>query len=217
MTPWPPSRVPLVTASSRPNAGTTAPAGSTSILRSPPVMSFTFLAKSSAYSWKMSFAGHVLCQRMLIGPCALTTAGKPSVAPAVAAAAPARNFRRASRLVLLDSCALLMNVLLRCRSLIGARRVAAAYLAQQLGVVGYSAVPALLRRGTRGTPAAKPANGSPEPPSSQAVAVTFRLTEQARPAPSLPAARLLVSTRAWGSDATQSRQASRGTRPRTRR
>ena len=38
-------------------------------------MSLTFLAKSSAYSWKMSFDGQVLCQRMLIGPCALTTAG----------------------------------------------------------------------------------------------------------------------------------------------
>src|SRR6266705_6952446 len=43
----------------------------------------------------MSFAGQVLCQRMLIGPWALTIVGKPSVAaPAVAAAAPARNFRR---------------------------------------------------------------------------------------------------------------------------
>ena len=31
-------------------------------------MSLTFLAKSCAYSWKMSFDGHVLCQRMLIGP-----------------------------------------------------------------------------------------------------------------------------------------------------
>jgi hypothetical protein len=50
----------LDTASSRPKAGTTAPAGSTSILRSPPVMSLTFLAKSSAYSWKISFEGQVL-------------------------------------------------------------------------------------------------------------------------------------------------------------
>ena len=38
-------------------------------------MSLTFLAKSSAYSWKMSFDGHVLWKRMLIGPCALTTLG----------------------------------------------------------------------------------------------------------------------------------------------
>src|SRR6266853_2620104 len=43
----------------------------------------------------MSFDGQVLCQRMLIGPWALTIVGKPSVAaPAVAAAAPARNLRR---------------------------------------------------------------------------------------------------------------------------
>jgi hypothetical protein len=76
-------------------AGTTAPAGSTSMRRSPPVMSFTFLAKSMAYSWKMSFAGQVLCQRMLIGPCALTMDGKPRVAaPVAAAAAPVRNLRR---------------------------------------------------------------------------------------------------------------------------
>src|SRR6267142_1967788 len=80
---------------SMPNAGTTAPAGSTSILRSPPVMSFTFLAKSLAYSWKISFDGQVLCQRMEIGPCALAIIGKPSVAaPVAAAAAPVRNLRR---------------------------------------------------------------------------------------------------------------------------
>src|SRR6267378_6630986 len=43
----------------------------------------------------MSFDGQVDCQRMLIGPWALAIIGKPSVAaPAVAAAAPARNFRR---------------------------------------------------------------------------------------------------------------------------
>jgi hypothetical protein len=76
------------------NAGTTAPAGSTSILRSPPVMSFTFLAKSFAYSWKMSFAGQVLCQRMEIGPWALAIIGKPSAAAPPAAAAPVRNLRR---------------------------------------------------------------------------------------------------------------------------
>ncbi len=82
----------METASSRPKAGTTAPAGSTSILRSPPVMSFTFLAKSSAYSWKMSFWGQVLCQRIEIGPCALATIGKPSVAT-LATAALWRNRR----------------------------------------------------------------------------------------------------------------------------
>ena len=31
-------------------------------------MSLTFLAKSLAYSWKMSFAGQVVCQRIEIGP-----------------------------------------------------------------------------------------------------------------------------------------------------
>jgi hypothetical protein len=42
----------------------------------------------------MSFDGHVLCQRMLIGPCALTTDGALT-APAVARAAPLRtNLRR---------------------------------------------------------------------------------------------------------------------------
>ncbi len=43
----------------------------------------------------MSFAGHVLCQRMLIGPWALTIDGVASAAaPAVAATAPRRNLRR---------------------------------------------------------------------------------------------------------------------------
>src|SRR2546427_11822183 len=43
----------------------------------------------------MSLEGQVLCQRIEIGPCALTIVGKPSVAaPAVAAAAPAKNLRR---------------------------------------------------------------------------------------------------------------------------
>ncbi len=73
-------------------------------------MSFTFLAKSSAYSWKMSFAGQVDCQRMLIGPVwPLAIIGKPSVAaPAVAAAAPARNLRREAASVFLD-CSLLIG------------------------------------------------------------------------------------------------------------
>ena len=58
-------------------------------------MSLTFFAKSSAYSWKMSFWGHVLCQRIEIGPWALATIGKPSVAaPVAASAAPLRNVRR---------------------------------------------------------------------------------------------------------------------------
>src|SRR5262245_8696697 len=58
-------------------------------------MSFTFFAKSFAYSWKISFAGHVLCQRIEIGPCAFAIIGKPSAAvPAAALAAPLRNLRR---------------------------------------------------------------------------------------------------------------------------
>src|SRR5882672_2185715 len=67
-------------------------------------MSFTFLAKSSAYSWKMSFDGQVDCQRMLIGPAwPLAIIGNPRVAaPAVAAAAPARNLRREAVSVFLD-------------------------------------------------------------------------------------------------------------------
>jgi len=58
-------------------------------------MSFTFLAKSRAYSWKMSFCGHVDCQRIVMGPWALRTEGKPrAAAPAAASAAPVRNVRR---------------------------------------------------------------------------------------------------------------------------
>ena len=54
-------------------------------------MSFTFLAKSRAYSWKMSFEGQVDCQRIVIGPWALAIIGN---ARAEAPAAPARNLRR---------------------------------------------------------------------------------------------------------------------------
>src|SRR4051794_27776355 len=57
-------------------------------------MSFTFFAKSSAYSWKISFDGQVLCQRIEIGPCALTIIGKPSAATPPAPVAPRRNLRR---------------------------------------------------------------------------------------------------------------------------
>ena len=43
----------------------------------------------------MSFAGHVLWKRKLIGPCAFTTLGKPSAAaPRAAVAEPVRNLRR---------------------------------------------------------------------------------------------------------------------------
>jgi hypothetical protein len=73
-------------------------------------MSLTFFAKSFAYSWKMSLAGHVLCQRMEIGPWALTTFGKPSAAaPAAATAAPRRNVRRG---VSVDACGVFIERLL---------------------------------------------------------------------------------------------------------
>ena len=68
-------------------------------------MSLTFLAKSFAYSWKMSFDGHVLCQRMLIGPCWACTDGAVTVAAAVAPAA-IRNLRRVA---VLESDFLLMG------------------------------------------------------------------------------------------------------------
>ena len=57
-------------------------------------MSLTFLPKSLAYSWKMSFDGHVLCQRMLIGPDWAWTAGAATVAAAAVAPAAIRNLRR---------------------------------------------------------------------------------------------------------------------------
>src|SRR5262249_62050542 len=73
-------------------------------------MSLTFLAKSLAYSWKMSFCGQVLCQRIEIGPWALTTIGKPrAAAPVAAAAALLRNRRRG---VSGRACASLMSHLL---------------------------------------------------------------------------------------------------------
>lgn len=74
----------METASSRPKAGTTAPAGSTSIFSSPPVMSLTFSAKSSAYSWKMSLLGQVLWKRICFGVCALAIIGAASAVPAAA-------------------------------------------------------------------------------------------------------------------------------------
>src|SRR4030081_229823 len=56
----------------------------------------------------MSLEGQVDCQRMLIGPAwPLAIMGKPSVAaPAVAAAAPARNLRREA---VSDFCSLLIS------------------------------------------------------------------------------------------------------------
>src|SRR5215211_6768419 len=79
----------------RSNALTTAPDGNTSILRAPPVMSFTFLAKSRANSWKMSLAGQVLWKRQVMVSCALTICGAESAEAPTTVAAPAfRNSRR---------------------------------------------------------------------------------------------------------------------------
>jgi hypothetical protein len=69
-------------------------------------MSLTFLAKSLAYSWKMSFDGHVLCQRMLIGPCWACTDGAVTVAAAAVAPAAIKNLRRVA---VLESGFLLMS------------------------------------------------------------------------------------------------------------
>src|SRR5262245_61724916 len=62
-------------------------------------MSLIFFAKSSAYSWKMSFDGQVLCQRMLTGPVCASTFGAATVAAAPAAA----TVRKRRRLVLFSS------------------------------------------------------------------------------------------------------------------
>src|SRR5262245_43286931 len=57
----------------------------------------------------MSFDGHVLCQRILMGPCALTTLGATTVA-AVATAAPLRNLRRVAASDL--NCSVVMGIAL---------------------------------------------------------------------------------------------------------
>src|SRR3989304_3023941 len=101
MTPGPPAGVPFDTASIRPKAGTTAPAGGTPTLSSPPALPLTFWAEAGAYSGKMSLVGHVLCQRIVIGPCDLAAMGKPRVAaaaPPAATAAALRTSRRETRL-----------------------------------------------------------------------------------------------------------------------
>src|ERR1700704_3681390 len=66
----------------------------------------------------MSFEGQVDFQRMLIGPWAFAIIGKPSVAaPAVAAAAPARNLRREAVSVF---CSLLIGSSIRwCSWMVG--------------------------------------------------------------------------------------------------
>ena len=72
-------------------------------------MSLTFFAKSLAYSWKMSLAGQVLCQRIEIGPWALATMGNPRLAAPAAAAAALRNLRRGAGVC---GCCSLMDRLL---------------------------------------------------------------------------------------------------------
>ncbi len=58
-------------------------------------MSLTFFAKSSAYSWKMSFDGQVLWKRRLVTACAVEIIGKAiAPAPTAPAAALPRNLRR---------------------------------------------------------------------------------------------------------------------------
>ena len=64
-------------------------------------MSLTFLAKSSAYSWKMSFDGHVLCQRMLIGALRLDDARRGNGGRAVATRAGLQKFATGDRTGLL--------------------------------------------------------------------------------------------------------------------
>src|ERR1051325_2628164 len=79
-------------------------------------MSLTFLAKSSAYSWKMSFDGHVLWKRMLIGPCAEATLG----AATAVAVAPAVSMKR-RRVAVLDASD--FSDILPSRPFIGRRRL----------------------------------------------------------------------------------------------
>ena len=74
--------------------GTTDPEGSTSIFSRPPAMSLTFLAKSLAYSWKMSLAGQVLWKRSEV-VCAIAMCGATMApAPTAPAVADFRNWRR---------------------------------------------------------------------------------------------------------------------------
>ena len=65
-------------------------------------MSLMRLPKSCAYSWKMSFDGHVLWNRILIGPWALTTVGATTAALAIAA--PGQEFTATPSRSLLCAC-----------------------------------------------------------------------------------------------------------------
>ena len=90
------------TSSNNWNAGTTEPAGSTSIFRRPPAMSLTFLAKSAAYSWKMSLAGQVLWNRMLtVWAVEIIGAASAPAAPAALAAFFRKRRRGVGEVVLM--------------------------------------------------------------------------------------------------------------------
>jgi hypothetical protein len=78
-------------------AGTTEPLGSTSIFSRPPAMSLTFLAKSFAYSWKMSLAGQVLWKRKVVVCARLTIGAARAAAPTAAVPVFFRKRRRCGR------------------------------------------------------------------------------------------------------------------------
>src|SRR6267378_2219721 len=84
----------------------------------------------------MSFDGHVLWKRMLIGPCALTTVGATTVA-AVTAAAPRRNLRRVADLDVLD-CSVVMGIALLGFPGVSSRLLGAAWVYEPPGQVLYS-------------------------------------------------------------------------------
>jgi hypothetical protein len=84
----------LFTASRSWNAGTTAPEGSTSIFRRLPAMSLTFLAKSCAYSWKMSLVGQVLWKRIVAVWARLMDGAASAPVATAAVEAALRNLRR---------------------------------------------------------------------------------------------------------------------------
>src|SRR5712691_8772465 len=126
----------------------------------------------------MSFDGQVDCQRMLIGPWALTIVGKPSVAaPAVAAAAPVKNLRREAVSNFLD-CSLLI------RSSFGLGKtwiVVAALLFLFPGIFCGKrlARPSCSPPGLWGLRTPKPANRIPIPTQNQAASRGLRIVKSA--------------------------------------
>src|SRR5215470_1984182 len=109
----------------------------------------------------MSFDGQVDCQRMLIGPaCPLAIIGKPRVAaPAVAAAAPARNLRREAVSVFLGCSLLIESSIGRAMVCLGLFLLLASIAAQVNGLRGcFVPAPALREYG------AKARESYPQPP-----------------------------------------------------